>query len=779
MTKVGKLAMDVEAGDRTAPPLGAGELRPGRNRLSVATIVVVFLVLTATCLLLAMMWFILHQDSIRERERLHQRLVTDADQLSAGLSLPLWNFDYSQVGKILESALQDQNVYGVIVQQVDPTDNKEFMTYARVRDARWNPVPTEQEIPSAGLQMEERTIRSMGEPIGRLRIYLTTRFLEEELRRRMIYGMGLTLAFELVLIAALYFVLWKAILKPLRTIERYATAVSAGGGVPTGTQAGAFHGELESLRESIGEMVSLLQSRLKALQEKETTLTAVLDSVPQDVYWKDAAGRYLGCNKVFAATVGLASPEAIVGRHEQDFPCLHGDATGSHQQHDHDVLRTGLPTIHEMESFTTEDGHVRWLDLTKVPILDAEGKPYAVLGVFEDITERKLAEEERVRLQEQLNQSQKLESIGRLAGGVAHDNNNMLTAILMHAELLRELLGPGSPALRHIQAMEGAAERSTGLIRQLLAFSRKQIIEPKIIDLNELLAGFRASMAPLIGEDVEFVFKPAQDLWKLKMDPTQVDQIVMNLAVNARDAMPTGGTLSIETSNVKIDEQYCVENPWAMPGDYVMLSVSDTGVGMSADIQKKIFDPFFTTKEVGKGTGLGLSTVFGIVKQNDGFINVYSEPHLGATFRIYLMRYQGQEGPEVGQGVSEDPHQGKGRILVVEDEEVLRGVIPHILSRLGYTFIMADTPGEAMRICHRPEVEIDLLLTDVVMPGMSGKELWEQFRVVRPATKVIYMSGYTAEVISRQGVLDSGVHFIQKPFSTVELGKKIRSVLGT
>jgi len=770
--------MDVQAGDRTAPPLGEERLRSDRNRLSIATLLVIFLVLVATCLLLGMMWFNFHQESRREREKLQQRLVTDADQLSAGLSLPLWNFDYSQVGKILDSAMQDRNVYGVIVQQMDPTDSEDFMTYARVRDAQWRPAPTEQEIPSLGLRVEERTIQSMGEPIGRLRIYLTTRFLDEELRQRMVYGVGLTLVFDLLLIAALYLVLWKVILKPLRTIERYATAVSAGGGVPVGAREGAFHGELESLRQSIGEMVALLQSRLRSLKEKETTLTAVLDAVPQDVYWKDAEGRYLGCNKVFASTVGLASPEAIIGRHETEFPCCQGDKTSSHQGIDREVIRTGVSRIHELQSFEAEEGRVRWLDLTKVPILDADGSPYAVLGVSEDITERKLAEEERTRLQEQLNQSQKLESIGRLAGGVAHDNNNMLTAILMHAELLRELLGPGNPALRHIQAMEGAAERSTGLIRQLLAFSRKQIIEPKVIDLNELLAGFRASMSPLIGEDVEFVFKPAQELWKLKMDPTQVDQIVMNLVVNARDAMPTGGTLSIETSNVKIDEQYCLENPWAMPGDYVMLSVSDTGVGMSADIQKKIFDPFFTTKEVGKGTGLGLSTVFGIVKQNDGFINVYSEPRLGATFRIYLMRHEGAAAAESRPEGPEVAHQGRGRILVVEDEEVLRGVIPHILDRLGYTFLMADTPGEAMRICHQPDVEIDVLLTDVVMPGMSGKELWEQFRVVRPDTKVIYMSGYTAEVISRQGVLDSGVHFIQKPFSTVELGKKLKSVLG-
>ncbi len=772
--------MHMQAGDGSlslSPRPGEGSSR--LQGMSVATRVVVLLALVATCLLVGMAWLNYQEESLKERAKLQRDLVIDADQLSAGLSLPLWNFDHSQVAKILDGVMQDRNIQGVRVQQVDPGNPGGFVTYARVRDAQWLPVPAASDPPQeAGLWAEERAITAMGEPIGQVKVFLTTRFLDLEIRQRMVRAIGLALLFDLVLVTSLYFLLWKAVLKPLWTLERYAAAVKAGGSGEEGSQGGGFHGELESLRVSIGEMVALLQSRLQALREKETTLTAVLDSVPQNVYWKDADGRFLGCNKVFAKAVGLEIPEGIVGLHEAELPFRGEDGT-NHQSDDVKVVRTGIAKIHAVEPHQTEDGRTLWLDVNKVPIRDAQGQPYAVLGVFEDITERKAAETENARLQEQLNQSQKLESIGRLAGGVAHDNNNMLTAILMHAELLRERLGPGHPALRHIQAMEGAAERSTGLIRQLLAFSRKQVIEPKVLELNELLEGFRTSVAPLIGEDIDFVFKPAQDLWRLKLDPTQVDQIVMNLVVNARDAMPTGGTLSIETSNHRIDAQYCLENPWATPGDYVLLSVSDTGVGMSAELQKKIFDPFFTTKEVGKGTGLGLSTVFGIVKQNDGFLNVYSEPFLGATFRIYLRRHLGEETPEAVEVVPEEAHRGKGQILVVEDDEILRNVIPQILNRLGYSFILADTPEDALQICHRPEVEIDVLLTDVVMPGMSGKELWERFRGVRPDTKVIYMSGYTADVISRQGVLDSGVHFIQKPFSTVDLGKKLQVVLGS
>lgn len=741
-----------------------------------AVLVSVALVLMVTALLVGLGLFNHVQEREEERVKLNQGIATSADQLAAGLSLPLWNFDYSQVAKILDSSMRDHNVCGVIVTQADPANPGHTVTYLRSRDVQWRVVSQEPDASAPDLLMQEREIVAMGEPIGRLKILVTTRFLDQELRERLVFTVLLSLVFDLLLIVSLYLLLWWLVLQPLRTIERFALAVKAGGPMPEGAVSDGFRGELESLRQSIGDMVGLLQSRLGALREKETTLRAVLNSVPQAIYWKDAEGRYLGCNTVFAATAGLPSPEAIMGKHDLDLPFRDDDIT-IHQQDDQHVLQTGESKIHAIECLTLGGNRTVWLDITKVPILDPEGRPTAVLGVFEDITERKLAEEERTRLQEQLNQSQKLESIGRLAGGVAHDNNNMLTAILMHAELLRELLGSEHPALRHIKSMEGAAERSAGLIRQLLAFSRRQVIEPKILDLNQLLDGFRKSMAPLIGEDVAFELKLGPELWKVRMDPAQVDQIVMNLVVNARDAMPRGGTLSIETANAQIDAEYCQENPGATPGDYVVLTVSDTGIGMTADIRQKIFEPFFTTKELGKGTGLGLSTVFGIVKQNNGFINVYSEPQLGATFRVYLQRCLEEKDGETAEEAAPSS-QGKGHILVVEDDEVLREVIPRILGRLGYTFILAASPGEAMQICHRQEVPIDLLLTDVVMPGMSGKELWEQVSPIRPDMKVIYMSGYTADVISRQGVLDSGVHFIQKPFSTSDLGKKIRSVLG-
>jgi PAS domain S-box-containing protein len=755
---------------------GGESLLDLKRRISIATLVILALVFVTTLLLVGMGLFNHYRESAQEREKLRLDTVTNADQLSAGLSLPLWNFDYSQVAKILDSAMQDPSVLGLVVAQSDPNNPGNLVTYARSRDEAWKPVNQAPGLMPDGTLVQDRQIVAMGEPIGRLKIYITTRFLDQAIRQRFISTMVLSLLFDLLLIVILYILLWYLVLKPLRAIERYALAVKAGGGRPEGFHNETFLGELESLRRSLGEMIALLQSRLNALLEKETTLRAVLDSVPQAVYWKDIQGRYLGCNKVFAQSAHLDSPEKVMGKHDLELP-FHSDEITVHQMDDLDVLNTGIPKIHSIEPIQGQGGKTIWMDTTKVPILDVKGKPSAVLGVLEDITERKLAEEEHARLQEQLNQSQKLESIGRLAGGVAHDNNNMLTAILMHAELLKELLGPENPALRHITAMEGAAERSTGLIRQLLAFSRRQVIEPKVLNLNECLDGFKKSISPLIGEDIEFVLIPGENLWKIKMDPVQVDQIVMNLVVNARDAMPSGGALSIETSNAHLDDNYCQENPGAMPGDYVVLTVSDTGVGISAEITHKIFEPFFTTKEVGKGTGLGLSTVFGIVKQNNGFLNVYSEPSMGATFRIYLPRFTGGETQSKPAEFVANGRHGKGNILVVEDDETLREVIPNILDRLGYAYILADSPKDALRLCQQQETRIDLLLTDVIMPGMSGKELWDQIRVIKPEIRVVYMSGYPADVISRQGVLDSGVHFIQKPFSTTDLGKKLQSVM--
>ena len=416
------------------------------------------------------------------------------------------------------------------------------------------------------------------------------------------------------------------------------------------------------------------------------------------------------------------------------------------------------------------DGSVRWIAARAVGVADADGTVSRVAGIMEDITERKL-------LEAQLIQAQKMESVGRLAGGVAHDFNNMLAVIFISLELARMRLRPDDPAHEQLQEIEKAATRSRDITRQLLAFSRKQMIAPKACNLNDLIADLEKSLTRLIGEDIELRFYPGQDLGLINIDPSQIDQILVNLAVNARDAMPHGGKLTITTANVSFDEDYCREHAGARPGRYVQLSVTDDGVGMSAETRSHLFEPFFTTKEVGKGTGLGLAMIYGIIRQNEGFINVYSELGHGTSFKLYFPRMEEREGAvELPEPMP--PERGAGRIMLVEDDEILCRVTRATLETLGYEVTTAHSPAEALDLFEHESRGYALLLTDVVMPGMNGRELAYRLAAKCPGMRVIFMSGYTSDAVVHRGVLEEGVHFIQKPFSVRALASKIQQVLG-
>ncbi|NLI30820.1 MAG: response regulator, partial [Nitrospiraceae bacterium] len=370
-----------------------------------------------------------------------------------------------------------------------------------------------------------------------------------------------------------------------------------------------------------------------------------------------------------------------------------------------------------------------------------------------------------------------MESVGRLAGGVAHDFNNMLAVIFISLELARMRLRPDDPAHEQLQEIEKAATRSRDITRQLLAFSRKQMIAPKACNLNDLIADLEKSLTRLIGEDIELRFYPGQDLGLINIDPSQIDQILVNLAVNARDAMPHGGKLTITTANVSFDEDYCREHAGARPGRYVQLSVTDDGVGMSAETRSHLFEPFFTTKEVGKGTGLGLAMIYGIIRQNEGFINVYSELGHGTSFKLYFPRMEEREGAvELPEPMP--PERGAGRIMLVEDDEILCRVTRATLETLGYEVTTAHSPAEALDLFEHESRGYALLLTDVVMPGMNGRELAYRLAAKCPGMRVIFMSGYTSDAVVHRGVLEEGVHFIQKPFSVRALASKIQQVLG-
>jgi PAS domain S-box-containing protein len=516
----------------------------------------------------------------------------------------------------------------------------------------------------------------------------------------------------------------------------------------------------------------------EALRESEERLREVLENSLDTPYKRNLrTNAYEYLSPVFVRISGYTSEEFRNLPAEADLDLIHPDdrAEVGRAVAESMAAADGAPN-HVEYRFAHRDGKYRWFRDQFIITRDAQGQPAARIGSVSDVTERKLSEQEREKLQAQLVQSQKMEAVGRLAGGVAHDFNNMLTVILGETELALDQIDPTHPVHDDLQEVIKAAVRSTDLTRQLLAFSRKQTIAPRVLDLNETVDGMLKMLRRLIGEDIDLAWMPLPGLWPVKLDPSQVDQILANLCVNARDAIAGVGKVTIETGKAEIDEAYCDGHPGFVPGEYVVLAVSDDGCGMDKGALEHLFEPFFTTKEIGQGTGLGLATVYGIVSQNNGFVNVYSELGIGTTFRIYLPRHTEQaietlpEPAAQTQPVSET-------ILLVEDEPAILQIGRRLLQSAGYTVLAADSPGEAMRLAGEHLGEIHLLVTDVVMPGMSGRELAKHLQEGRPATRCLYMSGYTANVIAHRGVLDEGVHFIGKPFSAGDLAAKVREVL--
>ncbi|MGC4114452.1 MAG: PAS domain S-box protein [Myxococcales bacterium] len=439
------------------------------------------------------------------------------------------------------------------------------------------------------------------------------------------------------------------------------------------------------------------------------------------------------------------------------------------------LVQQRVPYDLEFRIERADDGSLRIIHSVAQLDCDAAGTPRRVVGALQDITERKRLEEEREKLQAQLQQAHKMESVGRLAGGVAHDFNNMLSVILGHTELTLEELEPGSPHRADLEEVRHAAQRSADLTRQLLAFARKQTAEPRVLDLNATVEGTLKMLRRLIGEQVSLSFEPQPGLPAVKVDPSQIDQILANLCLNARDAIAGVGRVTLQTRTVALGAGDAGEDGELAPGEYVILSVTDTGCGIDRGVLEHLFEPFFTTKEQGKGTGLGLATVYGIVKQNGGFINVFSEPGLGSTFNIYLPCHR-EKPADSAAGGQAAPRQGLERVLLVEDEPSLLSMGRRMLEALGYSVVAAPSPAEALLRAREME-QVDLLLTDVVMPEMNGRQLAEKVVELHPKARLLFTSGYTADVIAVQGVLGSGVHFLPKPFTRAALAAKVREAL--
>jgi two-component system cell cycle sensor histidine kinase/response regulator CckA len=518
-------------------------------------------------------------------------------------------------------------------------------------------------------------------------------------------------------------------------------------------------------RKRAEEALRKSEARYRLLAENATDIIWTADLNFRFTYVSPSIKYSLGYSveEAMAQTMETLLTSLSVGKARQ---ALQEELAQEQTNHD------GSPRTRTLQlEFICKNGSTLWTEVKMTFMPSPEGQPSGILGVTRDINERK-------RLEEQLRQSQKMDAIGQLAGGVAHDFNNLLTAILGYSNLLLSGLSEDSPLRPDIGGIKQAGERAATLTRQLLAFSRQQVLQPELLNLNIVVANMSHMLNRLIGEDIELITIHGTESAWVKADPGQIEQVIINLIVNARDAMPQGGKLIIETTNVELDEAYTCYHAEVKPGPYVLLAISDTGQGMDAETQARIFDPFFTTKERGKGTGLGLATVHGIVNQSGGHIWVYSELGQGATFKIYLPQVEAPVRLAMPRQISVKPRSGSETILLVEDGDAVREMVLQALRRDGYRVMEANSGVQACQVAAAHQGHIDLLLTDVVMPGgMSGPQLAANLAALRPNMKVIYMSGYTDNAIIQHGVLEAGIIFLEKPFSLETLTRKIRQAL--
>jgi len=534
--------------------------------------------------------------------------------------------------------------------------------------------------------------------------------------------------------------------------------------------------ELEKLRHRVQELETCENERkraVEALREIEERFRQVYDEAPVGYHEIDGEGRIIRVNRRELEMLGYTEQE-LLGHPVWKFVV--------EEEMTRQVIMAKIAgdiSFHETfeRTYRRKDGTTLPVLIEDRVIRDKKGGVTGIRSMIEDITERRRAEEALKKSEEQLRQWQRVEAIGRLAGGVAHDFNNLLMTIKGCSELLLRELDVKNPRREEVEEIRKAAERATALTRQLLAFGRRQVLQPQVLDLNEVVANMDRMLQRLIGEDIQLLTVLDPELWPLKVDPGQIEQVIMNLAVNARDAMPGGGKLTIETANVVLDEDYARRHVSVKPGPCVMLAVTDNGCGMDQETQSHLFEPFFTTKKTGEGTGLGLSTVYGIVKQSGGNIWAYSEPRQGTTFKIYLPRVEEAVEtyrPKVAPTASP---RGSETILLVEDEGAVRTIVSKILQNKGYTVLEAHHGPEALEICQVHEGPIHLMVTDVVMPHMSGRELAERLTILRPELRVLFMSGYPDNAIVHHGVLGAGTAFLQKPFTLNALEGKVRELL--
>jgi PAS domain S-box-containing protein len=603
-----------------------------------------------------------------------------------------------------------------------------------------------------------------GKPAGLMRVLLR-RTIHDQGRTSLVQFFLLLLAMGLVFGAVTLKLLEKFVISRIGNLADNVTQIGASGNLAARLEVSG-RDELAFLGTAINGMLEDLEKSQAERHEGRTRLAVLMERMPAILWTTDKNLRYTSAVGAGLETLGLRSGE-LTGQTLFEYFQTENPRFPSIAAHRRALAGESVTYQLEWQKRVLES-HVQ-------PLRSSEGDLLGVIGVALDITERQ-------HLSEQLRQAQKLQAVGELAGGVAHDFNNLLMVVKGHAEMLMERLFSGATgreeAVRHnVEQIQQAAERAAALTRQLLAFSRLQVLHPRVLALNEVVGNMIQMVSRVIGENIELVFLPGANLARVKADPSQIEQVVLNLVVNARDAMPDGGRLTIETSNVDLDSSYASQHAVVEPGPYVMVTVSDTGCGIDAATQARIFEPFFTTKEHGRGTGLGLATVYGVVKQSGGYIWVYSEVGHGTTFKIYLPQVMAPAEKLAPEKVVKGPEPGTETILFVEDEESVRELVSEYLSARGYRVLEAADGVQALQIAAAHKGEIQLLITDVVMPRLSGRELAARVSATRRGLKVLYISGYTDDSIFRHGVLEGGMSFLQKPFNLKALATKVREVL--
>jgi PAS domain S-box-containing protein len=511
----------------------------------------------------------------------------------------------------------------------------------------------------------------------------------------------------------------------------------------------------------------------EALRESEERFRVLTASSPTGIYLTDATGRCVYANQKWLDMAGLTLAEAMG----------HGWAQGLHPEDRAQVFANWNRTAQAAGTwgfsyrFVDRAGTVTWVYGTAAPIVNAQGEITGYVGVNADITALKRAEADHLRLEGQLLHAMKMEAVGQLAGGVAHDFNNLLTGIAGNVALALMDLKPDDPLVATLSDVTRATDSAADLVRHLLAFSRKQLIEPRVLNLNDIIGSLHRMLSRLLGASIEFTTNLATPLGSVLVDPGQFEQILVNLSVNARDAMMGGGRLTMTTANVDLDESFAAGQPGAKAGRYVLLAVADTGHGMTEDVKRHLFEPFFTTKPKGRGTGLGLAIIYGAVKQAEGFLEVQSEPGQGSTFRIYLPRVEADSQRVESDQRAPDMPGGTETVLLVEDEQIVRDLAARILKRLGYKVLQAPEGSRAILLAEEYKDRIDLLMTDVVMPGMNGRQLATRLLGLHPEMKVLYSSGYSEDALGGQGIVEEGLHFLGKPYHPQALAKKLREIL--